>query len=104
MIFQALHAAAGPVLAAAVALCPTAPARADLTYSCKELAAMAARFAKLKRGGYRLEDVLAVVQKASGNNPDKEALLSDLAIEIYVDAAITTQDGARALARERCHR
>lgn len=79
-----------------------APARAELRYTCEQLGDMAARFLALKTRGYALEDVLGVVQQAAAGNAHKEDLLSNLAIEIFVDADIATEAQARRLAGSRC--
>ncbi len=78
------------------------PAHAELHYRCEDLAAMAGRFQGLKARQRSLEEVLDVVQRAAAGNPDKETLLSNLAIEIYIDPAIETAAQARALANKRC--
>lgn len=77
-------------------------AQAGLNYNCNELSAMAVRFHNLKTKGYELEEVLSVVQQASVDNPEKEALLSNMAIEIYIDPLVETVDQARAMAWDRC--
>ena len=79
-------------------------ARSALKYSCAELGTMATRFYTLKNNGRELEDVLSVIQKASAGNPDKETLLSNVAIEIYIDPSITSTEQARSLAIASCGR
>lgn len=104
MIFQALGTFRHAVLISVTTMVIYMPAQAALNYSCNDFGAMAVRFQQLKAKGYELEEVLGVVQKASAGNPDKETLLSNLAIDIYIDPAISTQTQARALARLRCNR
>jgi hypothetical protein len=86
----------------ATAILLPAAIRAELRYSCEELGDMATRFQDLKASHYPLEDVLAVVQKSAKDNPDKEALLSNLAIEIYIDAEVDSTARARAVATSLC--
>jgi len=43
-----------------------------------------------------------VVQKAAADNSDKESLLSNLVIEIYIDPAVETAAQARTLAVSHC--
>jgi hypothetical protein len=104
MIFQALGARRRAMLILVAAMVIHMPAQAALNYSCNDLGAMAVRFQQLKAKGYELEEVLGVVQKASAGNPDKETLLSNLAIDIYIDPAVVTEKQARRLARSRCSR
>jgi hypothetical protein len=75
-----------------------------LSYSCDELAGMAARFYTLKLQGYSLEDVTAIIQDGSKGNAEKEALLGDLAIEIYINPDIKSVGNSRDLARQQCTR
>jgi dihydroxyacetone kinase len=102
MAFHLLNMLRSRALAAGLVLAECTLAAADLKYSCEELGDMAVGVGAHKAQGYQLDDVLAVIQRASAANVDKEALLSNLAIEIYVDAAIGTEQQARALARARC--
>jgi hypothetical protein len=73
-----------------------------LSYTCDQLADMAARFHVLKEQGYRLEDVTAGIQQGARGNPGKEALLGDLAIEIYIDSSIDSSAKARERALAQC--
>ncbi len=75
---------------------------AALDYTCDQLGTMAARFYALKDKGQDLEAVLAVIQKASQNNPEKEELLSNTAIEIFIDPNIQSGGQARNLALANC--
>ncbi len=75
---------------------------AALDYTCDQLGTMAARFYDLKDKGQDLEAVLAVIQKASKNNPEKEELLSNTAIEIFIDPSIRSSGQARNQALENC--
>lgn len=75
---------------------------AALNYTCDQLGTMAARFYSLKDKGQDLEAVLTVIQKASENNPEKEKLLSNTAIEIFIDPAIRSSGQARNRALENC--
>ena len=76
--------------------------QAELKYSCDDLGQMAERFYQLKAAGHSLDDVLAVIQKASRNKSEKEALLSDVAIEIYIDPSIRSAEQALARTRAAC--
>lgn len=77
--------------------------QAELRYTCDELGNMAKQFHDLKSRRYTLEDVLAVVQKGSANNPAKEKLLSELAIEVYIDPDVVTGEQAYNLGHRRCN-
>ena len=79
-----------------------APGAAALHYRCEDLAKMAARFHELKQKGYTLEDVLAIVQKASNENSEKAELLSSLAIDIYSDDALESGTQARHFTLKHC--
>lgn len=78
--------------------------QAELRYRCGELEDMAEEFFNLKHRGYSLEAIVAVVGEAAADNPEKENLLTDLAIEIYVDPDIASPAAARALAEALCDR
>ena len=73
-----------------------------LNYSCDELADMAVRFYELKQEGYQLEDVVGSVQDGSKNSPEKEELLGNLAIDIFLDSSISSVADSRQLAYEQC--
>jgi hypothetical protein len=70
--------------------------RAELNYSCDELANMAVRFYNLKHEGHDLETILTVIQKSTGQKPEKAELLYDLAIQVYVDPSIASADAAHS--------
>ena len=82
-------------------LCRDAAA-GDLQYSCDELSGMAARFLELKQKGYSLNEVLIVIQENTESNPEKEMLLSRLAIEIYVDSGVNNEYSARRISASQC--
>lgn len=85
-------------------LLATANAHSELNYSCDDLGTMATRFFELKAAGHPLGDVITVIQQSSENKPDKEKLLSDLAIEIYLDTSIESAAQARAAGVKSCKR
>jgi hypothetical protein len=47
---------------------------------------------------------LAVIQRSSAGNPEKETLLANLAIEIYIDPSVGSAENARGLAMASCTR
>jgi len=77
-------------------------ALAALNYTCEQLAGMAEHFYELKDKGHDLTTVLSVIQNASENNSEKEALLSNTAIEIFIDPNIQSAGQARSLALAGC--
>jgi nicotinamide mononucleotide adenylyltransferase len=89
------------MLSAALLLVPPST-QAELRYTCAQLGDMAKQFHALRLNRYSLEDVLAGIHKGAADNPEKEKLLSELAIEVYIDPAVETAQQANALGRKRC--
>jgi len=73
-----------------------------LNYSCDELADMAERLYQLKADGYELNEVHGTILESSQGDHEKEELLGNLAIEIFVDPAIDSVEKSRRLAHSQC--
>jgi hypothetical protein len=93
----------GQILAlSALLLLASHSTQAGFRYTCEQLGDMAKQFHALKSNRYTLDDVLAVIHKGATGNPEKEKLLSDLAIEVYIDPAVESAEQAYTLGRKRC--
>ncbi len=92
---------ASRVLLAAVTTLAFSPAIA-LDYSCDDLADMAERLYLLKADGYELNEVHGTILESSRGDYQKEKLLGNLAIEIFVDPDIDSVEKSQRLAHVQC--
>lgn len=100
MIKTIRHGAARTILATVTTF--TLPNAHALDYSCDEFADMAERLYTLKADGYELNEVHGTILESSQGNYEKEKLLGNLAIEVFIDDSIDSIERARKLANSRC--